>query len=99
MLCLCFQLFFFFYNYFINCSVPECIERLVQAGLKVWILTGDKEETAINIAVACNLVLPTAYMKQVIVNKRSAPNIHAAKALLTRELEVSKCVQEIDVNL
>ena len=35
-------------------GVSECIETLLQAGLKIWILTGDKEETAINIGVACN---------------------------------------------
>lgn len=30
-------------------GVPECIDRLAQAGLKIWVLTGDKQETAINI--------------------------------------------------
>lgn len=30
-------------------QVPECIDRLAQAGLKLWVLTGDKQETAINI--------------------------------------------------
>ena len=30
-------------------QVPECIDKLAQAGLKLWVLTGDKMETAINI--------------------------------------------------
>ena len=30
-------------------QVPECIDRLAQAGIKLWVLTGDKMETAINI--------------------------------------------------
>ncbi|KAF8023103.1 hypothetical protein BT93_F0564 [Corymbia citriodora subsp. variegata] len=30
-------------------GVPECIDKLAQAGLKIWLLTGDKRETAINI--------------------------------------------------
>ncbi|KAF0478018.1 phospholipid-translocating P-type ATPase [Gigaspora margarita] len=30
-------------------GVPECIERLRGAGIKIWVLTGDKLETAINI--------------------------------------------------
>lgn len=30
-------------------QVPECIDRLAQAGIKIWVLTGDKMETAINI--------------------------------------------------
>lgn len=37
----------------IECSfseqVPECIDKLAQAGIKIWVLTGDKMETAINI--------------------------------------------------
>eukprot|EP00667_Euglena_gracilis_P001976 EG_transcript_1978 len=36
--------------------VPETIEMLRQAGLKVWLLTGDKIETAVNIAISCNLI-------------------------------------------
>jgi len=31
-------------------GVPECIETLSRAGIKIWVLTGDKLETAINIA-------------------------------------------------
>lgn len=30
-------------------KVPDCIEKLSQAGVKIWVLTGDKTETAINI--------------------------------------------------
>jgi magnesium-transporting ATPase (P-type) len=29
--------------------VPECIDKLAQSGVKIWVLTGDKMETAINI--------------------------------------------------
>lgn len=36
--------------------VPECIASLRQAGIKVWVLTGDKMETAINIGFGCNLL-------------------------------------------
>jgi phospholipid-transporting ATPase len=31
-------------------GVPTCIETLSAAGIKIWVLTGDKMETAINIA-------------------------------------------------
>ncbi|KAK3037101.1 hypothetical protein RJ639_029943, partial [Escallonia herrerae] len=37
-------------------GVPECIDRLAQAGLKIWLLTGDKMETAVNIGYACSLL-------------------------------------------
>lgn len=30
-------------------QVPECINKLAQAGIKIWVLTGDKMETAVNI--------------------------------------------------
>lgn len=29
--------------------MPETIETLMKADIKIWILTGDKQETAINI--------------------------------------------------
>jgi len=38
--------------------VPETIGNLLDAGIRTWILTGDKKETAINIGYACNLLTP-----------------------------------------
>ena len=38
--------------------VPEAIADFLTAGIKVWMLTGDKRETAKNIALACNLIDP-----------------------------------------
>jgi len=35
--------------------VPETIEKLLQAGIHVWMLTGDKQITAENIAKSCRL--------------------------------------------
>ncbi|XP_020795715.2 phospholipid-transporting ATPase IC [Boleophthalmus pectinirostris] len=37
-------------------GVPETIALLQQAGIKVWVLTGDKKETAVNIGYACKLL-------------------------------------------
>lgn len=37
-------------------GVPETIATLSKAGIKLWVLTGDKIETAINIGFACNLL-------------------------------------------
>ncbi|KAI0064385.1 phospholipid-translocating P-type ATPase [Artomyces pyxidatus] len=37
-------------------GVPDAIEMLHQAGIKLWILTGDKVQTAIEIAFSCNLL-------------------------------------------
>lgn len=37
-------------------GVPETIERLRRASIKLWMLTGDKRETAINIGYSCRLI-------------------------------------------
>uniref|UniRef100_A0A3B3D597 Phospholipid-transporting ATPase n=1 Tax=Oryzias melastigma TaxID=30732 RepID=A0A3B3D597_ORYME len=37
-------------------SVPDTITALREAGIKVWVLTGDKPETALNIGYACRLL-------------------------------------------
>uniref|UniRef100_A0A672SME2 P-type phospholipid transporter n=1 Tax=Sinocyclocheilus grahami TaxID=75366 RepID=A0A672SME2_SINGR len=37
-------------------SVPETIQALRRAGMQIWVLTGDKPETAINIAYSCKLL-------------------------------------------
>uniref|UniRef100_A0A5B6ZTX2 Phospholipid-transporting ATPase n=1 Tax=Davidia involucrata TaxID=16924 RepID=A0A5B6ZTX2_DAVIN len=46
-------------------GVPQCIDKLAQAGLKIWVLTGDKMETAINIGFACSLLRQG--MKQICI--------------------------------
>ncbi|WCJ39486.1 ATPase E1-E2 type family protein / haloacid dehalogenase-like hydrolase family protein [Euphorbia peplus] len=46
-------------------GVPQCIDKLAQAGLKLWVLTGDKMETAINIGYACSLLRQG--MKQICI--------------------------------
>ncbi|CAI5504417.1 unnamed protein product [Closterium sp. Naga37s-1] len=47
-------------------GVPEAIDRLAQTGIKIWVLTGDKLETAINIGFACSLLRDD--MKQIVVS-------------------------------
>ncbi|KAI9844794.1 MAG: hypothetical protein M1838_002030 [Thelocarpon superellum] len=37
-------------------GVPDTISLLGEAGIKLWVLTGDKVETAINIGFSCNLL-------------------------------------------
>lgn len=39
-------------------QVPETIQLLKRAGIKVWVLTGDKMETAVNIGYSCSLLSP-----------------------------------------
>ncbi|ODV95092.1 hypothetical protein PACTADRAFT_76664 [Pachysolen tannophilus NRRL Y-2460] len=37
-------------------GVAETVEKLRRAGIKMWMLTGDKRETAINIGYSCSLI-------------------------------------------
>ena len=37
-------------------GVPETIDILIKANIKVWVLTGDKQETAIEIGKSCKLI-------------------------------------------
>lgn len=37
-------------------GVPDTIHTLQEAGIKVWVLTGDRQETAINIGYSCRLL-------------------------------------------
>jgi phospholipid-translocating ATPase len=39
-------------------GVPETIKLLKSAGINVWMLTGDKQHTAIQIGLLCNLIAP-----------------------------------------
>ncbi|CAN0032532.1 unnamed protein product, partial [Discosporangium mesarthrocarpum] len=39
-------------------EVPSTIADLGKAGVKLWVLTGDKMETAINIGYSCRLLVP-----------------------------------------
>ncbi|XP_043717424.1 putative phospholipid-transporting ATPase 9 [Telopea speciosissima] len=59
-------------------GVTECIDKLAQAGIKIWVLTGDKMETAINIGFACSLLRQE--MKQIIINLET-PEIKALEKM------------------
>ena len=37
-------------------NVPESLQKFKKAGINVWVLTGDKEETAINIGFAAGML-------------------------------------------
>ncbi|KAK0646441.1 hypothetical protein B0T16DRAFT_413448 [Cercophora newfieldiana] len=51
-------------------GVPETIHTLQEAGIKVWVLTGDRQETAINIGMSCKLL--SEDMMLLIVNEENA---------------------------
>ncbi|KAE9018266.1 Phospholipid-transporting ATPase [Phytophthora fragariae] len=68
----------------LQAGVPDTIANLACAGIKIWVLTGDKEETAINIGFACQLV--TNDMKLFIINGKNAPTPEILESTLRDEI-------------
>lgn len=62
-------------------GVPETLRKLEQAGVKIWVLTGDKQETAINIGLSCGAI--DEGMDVVIINE---DNLEDTAAQLDRAL-------------
>ena len=51
-------------------GVPDTIHTLQAAGIKIWVLTGDRQETAINIGMSCKLI--SEDMTLLIINEESS---------------------------
>ncbi|KAJ7209673.1 calcium transporting ATPase [Mycena pura] len=66
-------------------GVPDTIHTLQQAGIKVWVLTGDRQETAINIGMSCRLISES--MNLVVVNESTA---HDTNHFLAKRLTAIK---------
>jgi phospholipid-translocating P-type ATPase (flippase) len=67
-------------------NVPETIEFLLKCGIKVWVLTGDKTETAINIAKSCRLFKP-----EMKIHKLEAKTKQETQAALEKvNMEIQK---------
>ena len=49
-------------------GVAQTIANLQLAGIKLWVLTGDKQETAINIGYSCNLLSDDMWTEPFIVD-------------------------------
>ncbi|ORY12339.1 hypothetical protein BCR34DRAFT_482725 [Clohesyomyces aquaticus] len=64
-------------------GVPDAISLLGKAGIKLWVLTGDKVETAINIGFSCNLL---DNEMDLIVFKIEDESLETAEAQLDKHL-------------
>lgn len=70
-------------------DVKSTLELLRNAGLKIWMLTGDKIETATNIAVSSKLVARNQYIHQVAKRMSACPcvtKLYFAHAVQSRRL-------------
>ncbi|CDW88154.1 p-type atpase [Stylonychia lemnae] len=68
-------------------QVPETIQNLMNAGIKVWVLTGDKQETAIEIGKSCNLINQST-MELIILSSKDREEF--MKKLTDAETQKSK---------
>jgi phospholipid-translocating ATPase len=64
-------------------GVPDTIALLAEGGIKLWVLTGDKVETAINIGFSCNLLNNDM---ELIVFKIDDEQVSSAEAELDKHL-------------
>lgn len=69
-------------------GVPETIHILATAGIKIWVLTGDKQETAINIGFACQLI--NEQMELIVINEDSESAAEAEVSSRLRKLQSSE---------
>lgn len=63
-------------------GVPDTIHTLQTAGIKIWVLTGDRQETAINIGMSCKLI--SEDMTLVIINEET---MQATRESLNNKLQ------------
>jgi phospholipid-translocating ATPase len=62
-------------------GVPEAIDKLRRARIKLWMLTGDKRETAINIGHSCRLIKDYSSIT-ILDHKSGEVGQHMAAALI-----------------
>lgn len=77
-------------------GVAESIEKIRRAGIKMWMLTGDKRETAINIGYSCKLIYD--YSTLVVLTKNDE-NIVSKMNAVSQEIDydnIAHCVVVID---
>ncbi|QSL64765.1 hypothetical protein MERGE_002067 [Pneumocystis wakefieldiae] len=76
-------------------GVPETIHTLQLAGIKLWVLTGDHQETAINVGISCKLI--TEDMNIIIINgknKKEISNYITKKLTYVKNREANKAKLE-----
>uniref|UniRef100_A0A453BTP9 Phospholipid-transporting ATPase n=1 Tax=Aegilops tauschii subsp. strangulata TaxID=200361 RepID=A0A453BTP9_AEGTS len=72
-------------------GVPETIKLLRKAGINVWMLTGDKQTTAIQIGLLCNLITPESKGQLLSINGKTEDDILQS---LERALTIMKTALE-----
>ncbi|KAL5204538.1 hypothetical protein ABZP36_009409 [Zizania latifolia] len=76
----------------LQAGVPETIEILRQSGINFWMLTGDKQSTAIQIALLCNLISSEPKGQLLHINGRTEDEVARSleRVLLTTRITTSE---------
>ena len=64
-------------------GVPQSIRTLRRAGMKVWMLTGDKYSTALQIAVSCNITPPPGESETFDAESRFVASVSMSDSVMT----------------
>jgi phospholipid-translocating ATPase len=70
-------------------GVPETISTLREAGLRFWMLTGDKYSTAVQIATSCRLITPAPKGILAAVEGETAAEVHRSIDACLRSHDIS----------
>lgn len=76
-------------------GVPESIEKLRRASIRMWMLTGDKRETAVNIGYSCRLIKDYSTVITLKVEDSLEEKLMAALDELDSQ-QIAHCVTVID---
>ncbi|CAI5460587.1 unnamed protein product [Closterium sp. Yama58-4] len=75
-------------------GVPATIEALARAGIRLWVMTGDKLETAVNIGFACRLLRHGMQQHVLFLEDNDAMLAAADKAGMDIDQYAFKSIQE-----
>jgi phospholipid-translocating ATPase len=78
-------------------QVPQTIAKLAAANIKIWVLTGDKTETAINIGYSCRLL--TEDMKEIfVIDGKTEEEVEVQLKDIRRRIERGSTIQNAPGN-
>lgn len=72
--------------------MENTLEFIKAAGIKIWVLTGDKIETAINIGISCRLL--NVEMETFIIDGKSSKRVMDQITSARRDQKMTELVRE-----